>query len=117
VNKGDLLVEQGAARLEELARKVASEGGFAARFAQPLAEDAVFQRKLKPSLVMARIRGDLPTNGTGQPENVPPPMPTSKPPKKSGSGPNPFLVAGAALVAGIVIAKLVDWRGHAHPRA
>jgi hypothetical protein len=27
-----------------------------------------------------------------------------------------LLVVGAALVAGIVIAKLIDMRGHAHPR-
>jgi len=26
------------------------------------------------------------------------------------------LIVGAALVAGIVLAKVVDWRGHAHPR-
>jgi hypothetical protein len=31
-------------------------------------------------------------------------------------GPNPFLVAGAAFAAGTVLAKLIDWRGHAHPR-
>ena len=30
--------------------------------------------------------------------------------------PNPFLVAAAALALGILAAKLVDWRGHAHPR-
>ena len=40
-----------------------------------------------------------------------------KPKKKSrGGGPSPLLVVGAALVAGIVLAKWIDWRGHAHPR-
>ena len=29
---------------------------------------------------------------------------------------NPLLIVGAAFVAGIVIAKVIDWRGHAHPR-
>jgi hypothetical protein len=113
MTRADLIVERGAARLEQLSRKAASEGGLAARFAQPLAEDAVFLRKLKPSLVVARIRGELPTNGSGEPANVPPPTPPPKPKKESGSGPNPFLVAGAALVVGIVVAKLIDWRGHA----
>ena len=36
--------------------------------------------------------------------------------KASKRGPNPFLVAGAAFAAGTVLAKLIDWRGHAHPR-
>ena len=36
--------------------------------------------------------------------------------KTSRRGPNPFLVAGAAFAAGTVLAKLIDWRGHAHPR-
>jgi hypothetical protein len=25
-------------------------------------------------------------------------------------------VIGAALVAGVLLAKVLDWRGHAHPR-
>lgn len=29
---------------------------------------------------------------------------------------NPFVVVGAAVVAGVLTAKLLDWRGHAHPR-
>jgi hypothetical protein len=31
-------------------------------------------------------------------------------------GPNPFAVAGAAFVLGALLAKIVDWRGHAHPK-
>ncbi len=31
-------------------------------------------------------------------------------------GPNPFAVAGAAFVVGTVLAKVIDWRSHAHPR-
>jgi hypothetical protein len=38
-----------------------------------------------------------------------------KPAKRSGS-PSPFAVIGGALVAGYVLAKAIDWRGHAHPR-
>ena len=42
---------------------------------------------------------------------------------RSGSAPsagakrNPLPLAGAAFAAGVVLAKLIDWRGHAHPRA
>ena len=42
---------------------------------------------------------------------------TKKEPKKKGrGGPPPVVIVGAALVAGIVLAKVIDWRGHAHPR-
>jgi hypothetical protein len=34
---------------------------------------------------------------------------------KSG-GPNPVVVVAAAALAGVLVAKLIDWRGHAHPR-
>jgi hypothetical protein len=37
-------------------------------------------------------------------------------PAKRAGGVNPFLVAGAALVAGVLFARWIDWRGHAHPR-
>jgi len=36
--------------------------------------------------------------------------------KKSSSGPSPWAVIGAALATGYVLAKVLDWRGHAHPR-
>jgi hypothetical protein len=40
-----------------------------------------------------------------------------KPPNvKNGRDVSPWLVVGAALAAGYVLAKIVDWRGHAHPR-
>jgi hypothetical protein len=51
-----------------------------------------------------------------------PPPPSPKPkskkpkPKKRRGGPPPVVIVGAALVAGIVLAKVIDWRGHAHPR-
>jgi hypothetical protein len=37
-------------------------------------------------------------------------------PAKRGGSPNPLAVIGGALVAGYVLAKAIDWRGHAHPR-
>jgi hypothetical protein len=42
--------------------------------------------------------------------------PQHSPQKSAKRGPNPFVVAGAAFVAGTVLAKVIDWRGHAHPR-
>jgi hypothetical protein len=49
------------------------------------------------------------------------PPPKSKPkakkkPKRRRGGPPPAVIVGGALVAGILLAKIVDWRGHAHPR-
>jgi hypothetical protein len=122
MTKGDAIVERGAAFLEELSQKAAAEGGFAAKLAEPLADDAVFLRKLKPSLVAARLRGEEP------PEDAtlwrpPAPPPTTAAERasnggsnRSGSGPKAFAVVGAAFAVGIVVAKFVDWRGHAHPR-
>lgn len=132
MTKGDLLVERGATRLQELADRAAARGDEIGEWlSEELRNDAAFLRKLKPSLVRARAKGDAPTNQ--QPEAPPPapepppaaaeaatpPAPKSKPKKKSkkrSGGPPPIVIVGAALVAGIVLAKLVDWRGHAHPR-
>jgi len=121
MSKGDVLVERGADRLQQLADRAAARGdGVGEWLSEELRNDAAFLRKLKPSLVKARAKGDAPTN------HEPPPAPSGpqlgsrpKPKKKSkkgGKGPAPLLVVGAALVAGIVLAKVVDWRGHAHPR-
>ena len=123
MTKGDLLVERGAERLQELADKAAARGdGVGEWLSEELRTDAAFLRKLKPSLVKARAKGNAPTNQ--EPEAPPPPpqvasqpKPKSKKKRKGGGkGPSPVLVVGAALVAGIVLAKVVDWRGHAHPR-
>ena len=91
---------------------------MAAMLAEPLADDAAFIRKLKPSLIIARAKGQAPTNqpaGSGAPAAPTSPQLGARP-KRRGDGPNPLLIVGAAFVAGIVIAKLIDWRGHAHPR-
>jgi len=36
--------------------------------------------------------------------------------KRATAGPNPFVIAGVAFGIGTLLAKLIDWRGHAHPR-
>jgi hypothetical protein len=121
MNKGDVLVERGADRLQELADRAAARGdGVGEWLSEELRNDAAFLRKLKPSLVKARAKGDAPTS------QEPPPAPSGpqlgsrpkskKKKRKGGKGPAPLLIVGASLVAGIVLAKVVDWRGHAHPR-
>lgn len=118
MNKGDQLIDRAADRLREVSDRAAAQGGLAAKLAQPLAEDAAFLRKLKPSLIAARAKGEAPTNlpaGSGAPAAPTKPQ-VARPKKQRGGGPSPFLVIGAALVAGIVLARVIDWRGHAHPR-
>jgi hypothetical protein len=39
-----------------------------------------------------------------------------KPARPAAGGPSPWLVLGAAFAAGVLAAKILDWRGHAHPR-
>jgi hypothetical protein len=107
MTRGDALIEHGADRLEELAQSAEAAGGVKAKLAGELAEDAAFLRKLKPSLMVQRARGQRRIE----------PAPRSKPGRSPGGGPNPFLLAAAALAVGILAAKLVDWRGHAHPRS
>jgi hypothetical protein len=110
--RGDSLVDRGANGLRGLSEKAARRGGLAAKLAQPLAEDSIFLRKLKPSLVRARAKGAAPQNGT--PNGAASPLP--EPAKKTGGGPSPLAVIGGAAAAGFFAAKLVDWRGDAHPR-
>jgi hypothetical protein len=117
MTKADLIVERGATRLQQLARKAAQRGdGIGEWLAEELNEDAAFLRKLKPSLIAARARGERPATPPA------PPTPTATRPeqpkkeKKRNGGPSPILIVGAAFAAGILIAKVVDWRGHAHPR-
>jgi hypothetical protein len=119
-SKVDQLVDRAADSVRKFADRAATEGGVAAMFAEPLAEDAAFIRKLKPSLIIARAKGQAPTNqpaGSGAPSAPTSPQLGARPkPKQKGGGPSPLLIVGAAFVAGIVIAKVIDWRGHAHPR-
>lgn len=117
--RGDKAVESGAAKLEEISGKAAAKGGGAGKLADELAEDAAFLRKLKPSLIVRRAKGELPKDaepGQTAVRAAPsgPQIDRSKPAAKKG--PNPFAVAGAAFGVGTLLAKLIDWRGHAHPR-
>jgi hypothetical protein len=110
--KFDLLAD----KLQEFANRSATEGGAKAKLAQPLADDAEFVRKLKPSLVKARIRGQAPTDSAPPRGRVTPRRAPRRRKPNGGAGPNPLLVVGVCFVAGVVLAKWIDWRGHAHPR-
>jgi hypothetical protein len=116
----DQRVERAANKLQQLASDLAGEGGVKAKLAEPLAEDADFIRKLKPSLIKARAKGEAPTNQ--QPGKAPlsptGQQPRTRPKRKRpvAGGPTPFIVVGVALVAGIVLAKWIDWRGPGRTR-
>jgi hypothetical protein len=117
MNRLDALVDKAANRLQKLADQAAVDGGVKAKLAQEFADDANFLRKLKPSLMVARAKGEAPTDQKPGQGVVAPSTPQLGPrQKRRGGGPNPFLVVGAAFVAGIFIAKVIDWRSHAHPR-
>jgi hypothetical protein len=116
MNKGDVVMERGATKLQRMADSAAARGGLVGKLAKPIASDAVLLRRMKPSLIVARAKGDAPTNLPPGEGTVAPGGPQlGKRPKKTG-GPNPFLVLGIAATAGVGLAKLLDWRGHAHPR-
>lgn len=115
MSRADQLVDQAADRLQKFANDAAGEGGLMAKLAEPLADDAAFVRQLKPSLIKARFKGEAPLDGPPGHGTVSPSSPPAER-SPSGSGPNPFVVMGAAFVLGIVLAKVIDWRGHAYPR-
>jgi len=116
MTRGDALMERGASKLQRLADSAAASGGLASKLAEPLAEDAALFRRMKPSLIAARVKGEAPTDlEPGQNVVAPTAPQLGKRPKRKG-GPNPFVVVGIALAAGVALAKFIDWRGHAHPR-
>jgi hypothetical protein len=116
MTKADQLIDQAADRLQAFADEAAAEGGLKAKIAEPLADDAALLRRMKPSLIKARIKGEAPTNVPAHGTVAPPGPQLAQRPKPPGEGgPSPFLVIGIAFAAGILLAKVIDWRGHAHP--
>jgi hypothetical protein len=103
-----------AAKAEAASRRFAGENGIKGKLAHELAEDAVFLRKLKPSLIAKRAKRAKDAAPTDLEPGEAQPAPSR--PRRSGGGPSPFLIVGAALVAGVALAKWIDWRGHADPR-
>jgi hypothetical protein len=103
----DTLADKAQRASERLAAQ--SQNGLKRKLAEELADDAAFLRKLKPKLIARRAR-PAPPSGPQLDER---PQPTEA---RARGGPNPFLVVGVALVAGVALAKFIDWRGHAHPK-
>ncbi|MBA3841285.1 MAG: hypothetical protein H0X39_01455 [Actinobacteria bacterium] len=120
MTKGDQRVESAADKLETFVKNAQAGGGVKAKVGAAMSDDPDFLRKLKPSLIKARAQGKAPTDEPpGGTRSAPsgPQLSRPKPPqqKKNGGGPSPFLVIGAALGVGYLLAKAIDWRGHAHP--
>jgi hypothetical protein len=120
--RGDAAVESAADKLASFVETARRSGGVKAKVGAALAEDPDFLRKLKPSLIRARVKGEAPTDerpGTPAQPSAPsaPQLERPKPPRaKRSGGPSPWVVVGAALAGGYLLAKVIDWRGHAHPR-
>jgi hypothetical protein len=112
-----------ADKAQAASQRLAAQGGIKAKLADELADDAAFLRKLKPALIKKRAKGELPTDQKAGDAPAAPsgpqlggrPEPEPKP-KSGAAGPSPFVIIGVALVLGVAAAKLIDWRGHAHPR-
>jgi hypothetical protein len=120
VSKGDRAVETAADKLAAFVRDAQRSGGVKAKLGSALADDPDFLRKLKPSLMKARAKGDAPTD---EPAGTPPRAPSgpqvarpARSASKRSGGISPWAVVGVALIAGYALAKAIDWRGHAHPR-
>lgn len=116
----DQKVDQAADKVQELANRMAGEGGAKSKLADPLAEDADLIRRMKPSLIKARIKGEAPTDQKPGETTVAPSAPqlgaAPATKKKERGGVNPWIVVGVALAVGIVLARWIDWRGDAYPR-
>jgi len=114
MTRGDQALETAADKLETFVQSARREGGVKAKVGDAFADDPEFLRKLKPSLIQARARGERPTvSSPPPPSHQPKPKPNAK---AKGGGPSPWLVIGAAFALGMLAAKALDWRGHAHPR-
>ena len=102
----------------ELSNKAAAKGGVAAKVAPELADDAAFLRKLKPSLMVKRAKGELPKDaepGTARAQCAVGARSTRRRRSAARARIRSWSTA-AAFGVGTLLAKAIDWRGHAHPR-
>ena len=114
MTKADHAVEKSADSLDHLAGKAADRhDGVGQWLAKELKNDAAFLRKLKPSLIKARAQSKKGKDAPSAPSG--PQLAAGSPKKKrrNRKAPPPVVIVGAALVAGVVLAKVIDWRSHA----
>jgi hypothetical protein len=119
MTRGDQLIERAAGKLDAFARRSAGATGIKGKLSGPLADDAELLRGMRPSHIAARLRGRAGgevtrASAVTEPLSPVPPEPPRK--KQPRSGPPAIALAAGAFALGIVIAKVIDWRGHAHPR-
>ena len=86
------------------------------KLAKPLADDAELLRGMRPSRIAARLRGEAEGEEVRPATPLPPAEPEPRREKSPRSGPPTIALAVGAFALGILIAKVVDWRSHAHPR-
>ncbi|HEV8462227.1 MAG TPA: hypothetical protein VGQ38_16115 [Gaiellaceae bacterium] len=111
MSRADQAVDSAADKLDTAVRSGQESGGLKAKVAEQFADDPQFLRKLKPSAVKARVKGE-----PEPPPTAPSGPQVSRPPKaKKNGGRSPWLVVAAAFAVGYTLAKVIDWRGHAHP--
>ena len=95
-------------------------GGVEAKVRDAVADDPDIVRELKPTLIAERIKTESPEEKSPTDDRpVAPSGPQVSRPTAPGphsGGLSPWAVLGVAFVAGYVLAKAIDWRGHAHPR-
>jgi hypothetical protein len=116
MTKADQVVDTAADKVAAFVRDARDAGGVRGKLGDALADDPEFIRKLKPSLIKARAKGRRTVEPTPHAPSGPQ-VERPKPPKsKRGGGAGPWLVVGVAFAAGYLLAKTIDWRGHAHPR-
>ena len=127
MSKADAALDRASDRLRDLSESMEERGGPTGKLAEPLAEDADFVRKLKPSLVKERLREDPTGSGpAADPPSSPRGRPSSRGRERSFGGKRRNVeqtsakrtlpLVGGAFAGGFLLAKIVDWRGHAHPR-
>jgi hypothetical protein len=114
MTKADHAVEKSADSLDHLAGKAADRhDGVGQWLAKELKNDAAFLRKLKPSLIKARAQSKKAKTAPPSAPSGPQLAGSSPKKKRRRKAPPPIVIVGAALVAGVVVAKVIDWRSRA----
>ena len=115
MTKADRIVRQAADKVEEIAATAAEKGGPLGKLAPALEGDAEFLRKMEPSKIARRVRGDdVRGDGPLRPVRAletPQPAQKPRPPGALAS----LARIGAAFALGVLVAEFIDWRSYAEP--